>query len=180
MDCLIRTRGMSLDYQIERGVISDYKLLADFHYRSDRPANFVKIYTAIGCEGYGAGFRHRGSRRVIGVLVESMPTRFCKMRDVALGGRYSGLGCGAERMMLLNREMRVFSRVIVDPCWRGLGVASALVRHGLAHADTLYTEATAMMGHVSFLSAGGCVVMCVRLMCMMRAWRGCLSLWGLG
>ena len=81
-------------------------------------------------------------------MVESLPTLSCLLRDAALGGRYGALPA-RQRARLLNAEVRCISRVVVDPRWRGLGLAVALVRHALATAETTYTEALAAMGAVS-------------------------------
>ncbi len=158
MNSVLRTPSVCLDFEISRGVIDDYKLLCGFHYREKRPANFVRIFTAVAKERRSLDrFLCREVRgEVVGVLVESMPTMRSKMRDVALKNRYSNLGSAGNQMRLVNAEFRSISRVIVHPRWRGLGVARGLVEHVLKNATTAYTEATAMMGHVNpfFENAG--------------------------
>jgi GNAT superfamily N-acetyltransferase len=58
----------------------------------------------------------------------------------------------------LNTNLRTISRVVVKPQYRGLGVASALVRHYLSAPLTPYTEAIASMGYVSpFFERAGMV-----------------------
>jgi GNAT superfamily N-acetyltransferase len=69
------------------------------------------------------------------------------MRDEATGGRYRGLDL-TSAMIMLNREFRTISRVIVHPQFRGLGLAVRLVRHALAESETIYVEALAAMGRV--------------------------------
>lgn len=87
-------------------------------------------------------------RRVVGVLVESMPLLRCRQRDAALGGRYGSIGCARQRAKLINAELRCISRVVVHPQFRGLGLAVRLVKHALATATTPLTEALAAMGRV--------------------------------
>ncbi|MEO6436540.1 MAG: GNAT family N-acetyltransferase, partial [Tepidisphaeraceae bacterium] len=53
-------------------------------------------------------------------------------------------------------NVRAISRVIVHPQFRGLGVASGLVRRVLLDCPTRYVEATAAMGEVHpFFEKGG-------------------------
>lgn len=89
-----------------------------------------------------------GAGRVVGVLVESLPALSCRLRDVALCGRYAGWSDRGAAARLLNAEVRCISRVVVHPQWRGLGLAGAMVRRALATTTTRYTEALAAMGRV--------------------------------
>jgi hypothetical protein len=56
----------------------------------------------------------------------------------------------------VNRELRIISRVVLAPNWRGLGLASRLVAETLHLAGTPYVEALAAMGemHPMFQRAG--------------------------
>jgi GNAT superfamily N-acetyltransferase len=44
--------------------------------------------------------------------------------------------------------VRTIARVVVVPRFRGIGLGVQLVRHALAHAQTRYVEALAVMGRV--------------------------------
>ncbi len=137
---------------IEPSGPGDYALLAEHHYRAGRPATTTRVWRAVwegvrdgetsGPEGLGL------ERRVVGVLVESMPLLRCRQRDAALGGRYASIGCARQRAKLINAELRCISRVVVHPQFRGLGLAVRLVKHALATASTPLTEALAAMGRV--------------------------------
>jgi len=134
--------------QIVPGTISDFDALEGFHYREGRVVGVTRVFVAWYT---GNGMRKRGIERPrerAGVLVECHPVLNCRMRNVALRGRYWGLErrAAAER---LNREMRVISRVVVEPRFRGMGLAVALVRHALDRAQTRYVEAMAVMGRVN-------------------------------
>lgn len=135
--------------QLEPGTLRDYHALARFHYRGPRPATvsgvFRLVYRAPSVVGRYLG--RRDETQVVGVLVRSRPRLGCRMRGRALGGRYRGLSSG-DRARAINREVRTISRVVIDPRFRGLGLAVRLVRHALAHAETPYTEALAAMGRV--------------------------------
>ena len=86
---------------------------------------------------------------MVAVLVESLPSLSCRMRDWATHDRYGGHLPPRPRAMLLNAELRCISRVVVDPRWRGLGLAVRLVRDALASPTTPLTEAIAAMGRVN-------------------------------
>jgi len=104
-----------------------------------------------------SGSRPLSDAQVIGVLVISLPSPACRLRDLATADRYRNLG-PREGTALLNREVRCISRVIVDPRFRGTGVAEQLVRHALDHVapGVRFTEALAAMGRVNpfFVRAG--------------------------
>jgi GNAT superfamily N-acetyltransferase len=122
--------------RVSRGTMRDYDALAPFHYRSGRPATRVRI------------LRAKAGPQLVGVLVVSMPTLNAGWRRSAWGDRYSSRPSAALARRL-NREVRTISRVIVDPRWRGLGVASQLVRSYLRRPLSTRTEAIAVMGAYS-------------------------------
>lgn len=153
---------------IEQGSFEDYKALSVHHYRAQRPATATRILT-LTCHERSIRLRLRemqrldssqalavrdehqadASSRRCGVLVESMPSLSCLMRDYALSRRYSGIADVRQRVNLLNAEVRCISRVVIHPQWRGLGLAVRLVREALSTATTVYTEALAAMGRVN-------------------------------
>lgn len=131
------------ELRIRSGTIHDYDRLAGFHYRSGRPATFVRVLVA-WAEG-----------ELAGVLVVSNPTLNGAWRRLAWPERFSGPDkrLAAAR---LNAELRCISRVVVDPRFRGLGVGTRLVRCYLRRPMTVCTEAVAAMGAACpFFSAAG-------------------------
>ncbi|MFN3166027.1 MAG: hypothetical protein ACE37H_03070 [Phycisphaeraceae bacterium] len=139
-----------VDLSIRAGTRADYLALQQHHYRPGHPMTTMRVF-AIDDRTPTAGDRLLSRPivpRPIAVLVESLPSLSCRLRDAALGGRYRHLRPG-QRSAMLNSELRCVSRVIVDPRFRGLGLAVRLVRHALATATTRYTEALAVMGRVS-------------------------------
>lgn len=156
----LRERFMSMadrpaEELIERaGTLRDYAALASHHYLSERPATATRVLVLEHARPTVAGrYLSRSSDRcVVGVLVESYPSLCCRLRDEALGGRYAGWkGPGVGRAgagRLLNEEVRCISRVVVDPQWRGLGLAVRLVRRAIEGMTTPYLEALAAMGRV--------------------------------
>lgn len=132
------------------GTRKDYFALKAHHYRPGNPATMTRTL-AIHDDRPSASDRMHGraaAPRPVAVLVESLPALSCRLRDEALNGRYGHLK-PRPRSALLNEELRCISRVIVDPRYRGLGLAVRLVKHALATATTRYTEAIAVMGRVS-------------------------------
>jgi GNAT superfamily N-acetyltransferase len=133
------------------GTLADYKRLSEHHYRAKKPATATRVLV-YRCAQASTANRYLGREdqaRSVAVLVESLPSLSCRMRNHALHDRYGGWLCARQRAKLLNREVRVISRVVVHPCWRGLGLAVSLVRAALSKPTTQYTEALAAMGRVN-------------------------------
>lgn len=120
------------------GSREDYLALARLHYRTQAPATLERILKAV-CQR---------TNETVGVLVTSRPTLNATWRAIAWPGRFD-TGSKSERALRLNRELRTISRVIVDPRYRGLGLAKQLVRAYLDTPDTPCTEALAAMGTIS-------------------------------
>ena len=85
---------------------------------------------------------------LVAVIVYSRSPLSLAARNLATGGRYR-VGGRAAIGQLVNRELRIISRVVVAPNWRGLGLGARLVRETLPLAGTPYVEALAAMGRMS-------------------------------
>ena len=154
--------SMDAEFAIERGGIKDYRALAQFHYRGAHPGAVTAVFRMIHRSderSLNDRYRRMGlgivnvlmktqtiERAIAGVLVRSMPALSCRLRDIATGGRYSALR-PRDAAIMLNREVRCISRVVVDPRFRGLGLAVKLVRHALHQPEegVIYTA----MGRIS-------------------------------
>jgi GNAT superfamily N-acetyltransferase len=104
-----------------------------------------------------SAFRVPRSCVLVAVIVYSRAPLSLAARNRATGGRYCTAGLGRVATgELINRELRIISRVVVTPNWRGLGLASRLVAATLPLAGTPYVEALAAMGqmHPLFVRAG--------------------------
>ena len=121
--------------RIEVGTIEDYGALARDHYAAGRPGPIVRVLRAVDV----------GSGELAGALVVSMPALNGRWRRLAWPGRFEDVDRRA-RARRINAELRVLSRVIVDPRFRACGVGTALVRAYLADPLTPLTEAVAAMG----------------------------------
>ncbi len=136
---------------ITPGTRADYAALAHLHYRGGPPATIARRD-----DGTPAILTARdGDGRLAGVLVVSMPTLNGSWRSLAWPGAYTS-GDKRRDALEINRTLRCLSRVIVEPRFRGQGVARSLVRAYLDAPLTPRTEAIAAMGHVCpfFASAG--------------------------
>ena len=152
--------------RIERGSRPDWLALAPFHYRSHQAGAVTDIFRMVYEPSARAGTRPPRAQpptcgglreRLIGVIVYSRSPLSLAARDRATGGRYRTAGMGRVAAgYLINRELRIISRVVLAPNWRGLGLASLLVAETLPLAGTPYVEALAAMGemHPMFERAG--------------------------
>jgi GNAT superfamily N-acetyltransferase len=128
MDCTV-VRNL----KIEQGGIEDYKVLSRFHYRDSRLGPFEKIFAI---------------RPRIAVIVYNMPAPGLQLRSIICGDLLSGLD-RSSRMKLINANIRCIGRVIIEPRYRGLGLASRLVRETIHKMNMPIIEALAVMGKVN-------------------------------
>lgn len=137
---------------IGRGTLSDFETLKHWHYRAGRPATSALVLRAVDPQD---PFARSCASRIVGVLVVSYPTLNGGWRKLAWPGRYDTL-TRKDAASRINRELRCISRVVIDPRWRGVGLARMLVRSYLDGPLTPMTEAIAVMGIASpfFRSAG--------------------------
>lgn len=138
------------ELSLEIGAASDYAPLSRFHYLAAAPARPVRVLVARqGTPKPRDG--HWGPRppepTPVGVLVVSMPTLNSAVRQLAWPGRFRAGDKRADATRV-NAEIRTITRVVVDPRWRGLGVARRLVRAYLDDPLTPATEAIAAMGRL--------------------------------
>jgi GNAT superfamily N-acetyltransferase len=125
-----------LEVRLERGEYSDYLRLRRFHYRRGRPGVVARVIRAV--------VRLRSGREELaGVLVLSYPVPCCAERHRVFSTGRRGL---RENIAFANAHLRSISRVIVHPCYRGLGLATRLVREAMAECPTPFIEARAQMG----------------------------------
>lgn len=139
------------DLRIARGSIRDYDALARFHYRAGRPATSVLVLVLRAAPGTALA-RHLDTPA--GVLVVSMPTLNGLWRARALPELPRGRP--ADAAAWINAHLRTISRVVIDPRFRGLGLARGLVAAYLRDPLTDHTEALAAMGaFCPFFEAAG-------------------------
>jgi ABC-type lipoprotein export system ATPase subunit len=135
-------------YHITLGTARDYHHLAHLHYRNHDPATIIRVLT----------IRRRGEP--IAVLVISMPTLNANWRSVFWPDLDPAITpdrrAFARRINDPHTGVRCISRIIIDPRFRSLGLATRLVAHYLNDPITPRTEALAAMAHHSrFFTAAG-------------------------
>jgi hypothetical protein len=84
----------------------------------------------------------------IGVIAYRMPSPGLELRNVATGSLFAGLD-NATRMAAINKNIRCISRVIIEPRFRGLGLAGRLARETMPKVNVPVIEAMAVMGLVN-------------------------------
>ena len=135
-------RGCSVikNLRIIQGDFEDYKKLARFHYRDSRPGAYMAIFVIKPDRGV--------SKEPVGVIVYTMPSAGAEMRNVATDGFFAGFD-NRTLLSLINKNIRRISRVIIEPRFRGLGLASRLVRETMPEMGVPVIEAMAVMGMVN-------------------------------
>jgi hypothetical protein len=162
----MRSCSISKKLRIIRGCIDDYKQLAHYHYRDGQPGPFAAIF-ALKPAPELAGALHI---RTVGVIVYTMPSPSLELRNVATNNFFAGFDKSTQ-LALINKNIRCVSRVIIEPRFRGLGLASRLVCQTMPEMNVPVIEAMAVMGQVNpfFEKAGmkaytaNMPVRCIRL-----------------
>lgn len=132
------------------GTIADYHWLSRYHYRDERLGPVAAVWT----------LRQRvplmpHEHSVIGVIVYTYPAPNCAARNAALGPLFCSSD-RAEGLRCLNQSVRTISRVVIDPVWRGLGLAAWMVRESMPLLNVPYIESLAVMGRFNlFLEKAG-------------------------
>ena len=143
--------------RVERGTRADWLALAPLHYRSHHAGAITDVFRMVYDLSFAAHERRTLAGKppvapgevLLGVIVYSRSSLSLAARDRATGGRHRTAGMtGMATAHLVNRELRVISRVVIAPNWRGLGLAGHLVAETLPQVGTPYVEAMAAMGRV--------------------------------
>lgn len=135
---------------ITPGDRGDYDHLSRFHYCGNSPGPIRRIYKLIDDHLW------RGlSAPVVGVIVYGAPSANLAARNRATGGMFAGMDRAAA-LALLNERLLCIRRVIIEPRYRGLGLATRLVGETLPLTGVAMVEAVSTMGrsHPFFQRAG--------------------------
>lgn len=125
----------------------EYSELSQYHYRQGRLGPYKAMYALV--DTHPIRSRFSAGRIIVGVIVYSMPSPNLALRNVATDGVFAQFGDRRAQLQLVNENIRCISRVIIDPRYRGLSLASHLVRETLAKLDVPMVEALAVMGRVN-------------------------------
>ena len=124
--------------QIVPGCLNDYRRLARYHYLGSQtgPASAIFVLS------------RAGGKTPVGVIVYSNAPVVLELRNIATGHVFAGLDRSMQ-LELINANIRRISRVIIEPRFRGLGLASRLVRDTMPLVNVPIVEALAVMGWVN-------------------------------
>jgi len=137
--------------RIVPGGSDDYRQLARYHYR-DRQSGPRAAMFALKSDGTLPGLL---SRTAVGVIVYSTARPVQEMRNAATSNVFAGLDRDTQ-LALVGKNIRRISRVIIEPRFRGLGLAARLVRETMPQLNVPIIEAVAVMGWVNpFLEKAG-------------------------
>jgi hypothetical protein len=141
--------------KIVPGSYADYKQLARYHYRDSGPKQFTSIYVLKFGDHNSSLVPRTSSLGPVGIITYSAPSRGQDLRNIATGNFFSGLDRSSQ-LELLNKSVRRISRVIIEPRFRGLGLASRLVAETMPLQNIPLIEAVYIMGwvHPFFEKAG--------------------------
>jgi GNAT superfamily N-acetyltransferase len=121
-----------------------YRKLARFHYRDSRLGPYSAIYAIEDSHPFRSRFLEQ-----VGVIVYSMPAPSLELRNAATCSYFTGLGGRTRQLQIVNENIRCISRVIIEPRYRGLGLASWLVRETMPKMNVSIIESLAVMGAVN-------------------------------
>ena len=130
--------------RIVRGGVEDYKRLARYHYRGGSPGTWTSVFTIRPSKAVGTQL----GDEPVGVIVYTLPSEGVELRNAATNNMFSNLD-KKSRFTLINKNIRCIRRVVIEPRFRGLGLASRLVRETLPEAGVPIVEAMAVMGMVN-------------------------------
>jgi GNAT superfamily N-acetyltransferase len=147
---IMHTCSLQRELEIVPGDMSDYRQLAAYHYRDGRPVGIKAVYAIRPKRAFGAL-----GRRPAGVAVYAMPNPRIELRGLATDGAFEGLDRQTE-LQLLNRHVRCLARVVIEPRFRGIGLAVRLVRETMPRLNVPIIEALGVMPLVNpFLERAG-------------------------
>ena len=137
--------------QIVPGGLDDYKQLARYHYRDSRPGPCKAVFV-LRTDGTLPGLSRETA---VGAIVYSTATAVLELRNAATNNFFSGLDRDTQ-LGLINKNIRRISRLVIEPRFRGLGLATRLARETMPQLNVPIIEAVAVMGRVNpFLERAG-------------------------
>jgi len=137
--------------KIVRAGLAEYNYLGGFHYRQSACCAHTAIYAMTDTHPVRSRFCP-----VVGVIVYTMPTAQVELRNIATVGMFCGFGDRRLQLQMVNKYIRRIARVIIEPRYRGLGLAGRLVAETMPQIGVPIIEAMSVMGvvHPFFERAG--------------------------
>ena len=152
--------------RIVPGNLDDYRALSCYHYRDtvqSKSAPIASIFklqasipalrTASTPTEQGSNMDEKTAARTprpipAAVIVYTFPLPEVALRNLALADLLTGLD-RQTKLALINKNIRTISRVVVEPRFRGLGLAVKLVKQTMPRLNVPIIEAMAVMGAIN-------------------------------
>lgn len=112
--------------EIVPGTIKDYEALAEFHYIKESIEPATQIYKIRGIESTLTAFPNP-----MAVIVYRQPITRLRARNLATNGYFTKAKTTVGRLRLVNKKILYIARIIVDPRFRKMGMASWLLKDTL-------------------------------------------------
>ncbi len=130
---------LDLELDVVPGEPADYRPFAAYHYRDEKPTAIKAVFVLRPRRSLGSF-----GTRPAGVIVYGMPNPRVELRNVATNGLFANLDRQTE-LALLNRNIRCIARLVIEPRFRGIGLATRLVRETMAQMEVPIIEALGVM-----------------------------------
>jgi len=140
----MRSCSVTKHLQVVPGNLNDYKELAHYHYRNSRLGPYAAIFAIRPAKALSS----RLGTKTTGVIVYTMPSPAIELRNIATDNFFAGFDKSTQ-LALINKNIRCIGRVIIEPRFRSLGLASRLVRETMPKMNVPIIEAMAVMGLVN-------------------------------
>lgn len=146
----ISTPGFLKYIKLQAADRADLEQLSGFHYCDKAVGPLSHLYKLIDDHP-----QRRLSVPIVGIIAYGPPSANLAVRNKATGGFFSGFPRAAG-LEILNKHLRCIRRVIIEPRYRGLGLAARLVRDTLERVGTPIVEVVSILGriHPFFQRAG--------------------------
>jgi len=115
--------GITNHLEIVKGDFSDYKKLKEYHYIKDDPVCTRGIFKARCADLFAKAIPDP-----LGVIVYAVPIGEWKARNLAVDNYFSRYKSKSDRQSAINRNISYVARIIVDPRFHKLGIASRLLK----------------------------------------------------
>lgn len=112
--------------EIVPATAADYKLLALYHYKKEKPAPPEQLYKIRGVKKAKDSFPDP-----LGIILYSMPIINLHGRTTATSGYFRKPRTEIGKLRLVNQKIRYISRIIIDPRFHKIGLGTWLLKDTL-------------------------------------------------
>jgi len=116
--------------------ILDWRKLAQYHYKPESPGTCTNIYKVIAKYPHSKSFPDP-----LACVCYHMPLPRLRSRNRATNGFFRAPKSQSNRMKLVNTHVRYLTRIVVDPRFQRLGIATKLLEETLPLQNVTLIEA---------------------------------------